>query len=96
MNREQIIETYLINSPKVVAEMLHDTIEKYEAELKEKNEACDSIIKTVREGYERVENELKNRTCGNCTVMNCKILNAIANTGKIRLVNFGCTEWEKK
>ena len=30
MTREQIIKTYMINSKKVIAEMLHDTIEKYE------------------------------------------------------------------
>ena len=35
MTREQVIETYLMNSPKVVAEMLYDTIERYEAEIKE-------------------------------------------------------------
>lgn len=34
MTREQVIETYLINSPKVIAEMLYDTIERYEAEIK--------------------------------------------------------------
>lgn len=31
MTREDYIECYLINSPKVVAEMLYDTIERYES-----------------------------------------------------------------
>ncbi len=30
MTRETVIEVYLMNSPKVVAEMLYDTIERYE------------------------------------------------------------------
>lgn len=30
MTREQVIQGYLMNSPKVVAEMLYDTIERYE------------------------------------------------------------------
>ena len=30
MTRETVIQGYLMNSPKVVAEMLYDTIEKYE------------------------------------------------------------------
>ena len=30
MTKEQVIQGYLMNSPKVVAEMLYDTIEKYE------------------------------------------------------------------
>ncbi len=34
MTRELIIEVYLTNSPKVVAEMLYDTITKYEEQLK--------------------------------------------------------------
>lgn len=36
MTKEQVIQGYLMNSPKVVAEMLYDTIEKYE------NRSCDS------------------------------------------------------
>lgn len=31
MTREEIIETYMINSKKVIAEMLHDTIQRYES-----------------------------------------------------------------
>lgn len=31
ISRDEVIKTYLINSPKVVAEMLYDTIEKYES-----------------------------------------------------------------
>ena len=36
MTKEQVIQGYLMNSHKVVAEMLYDTIEKYE------NRSCDS------------------------------------------------------
>lgn len=36
LTKEQIIETYLMNSPKVVAEMLYDTITNYE------NRKCES------------------------------------------------------
>ena len=36
MTKEQVIQGYLMNSPKVVAEMLYDTIEKYE------NRSCDN------------------------------------------------------
>ena len=36
MTKEQAIQGYLMNSPKVVAEMLYDTIEKYE------NRSCDN------------------------------------------------------
>ena len=36
MTKEQVIQCYLMNSPKVVAEMLYDTIEKYE------NRSCDN------------------------------------------------------
>ncbi len=34
MTRELIIEVYLTNPPKVVAEMLYDTITKYEEQLR--------------------------------------------------------------
>ena len=37
-SREDVIEGYLMNSPKVVAEMLYDTIERYEKELKQGQE----------------------------------------------------------
>ncbi len=43
---------------------------------------------------DRIFNDFKNRTCGSCSVINCEILNAIANTGTIRLVDFGCNKWE--
>ena len=35
MTKEQVIQGYLMNSPKVVAEMLYETIERYEAKIKE-------------------------------------------------------------
>ena len=38
MIKEQIVQGYLMNSPKVVAEMLYETIERYEAKIKEYKE----------------------------------------------------------
>ena len=35
MTKEQVIQGYLMNSPKVVAEMLYETIERYEVKIKE-------------------------------------------------------------
>lgn len=46
----------------------------------------------VEECYE----EFEKRNCGSCRVMNCTILNALADTGKFRLVNFGCNLWKEK
>ena len=31
MTKEQVVQVYLMNSPKVVAEMLYETIERYES-----------------------------------------------------------------
>lgn len=41
MTKEQVIHGYLMNSPKVVAEMLYDTIEKYE------NKKCENCTQWV-------------------------------------------------
>ena len=38
MTKEQVVQGYLMNSPKVVAEMLYETIERYEAKIKEYKE----------------------------------------------------------
>ena len=43
MTRELIIEVYLRNPPKVVAEMLYDTITRYEKELKQGQENYDKL-----------------------------------------------------
>ena len=47
MTREQVIQGYLMNSPEVVAEMLYDTIERYESRscescknFEEENDKC--------------------------------------------------------
>ena len=37
MTKEQVIQGYLMNSPKVVAEMLYETIERYE------NRSCETL-----------------------------------------------------
>lgn len=44
MTREQVIEIYLMNSPRVVAEMLYDTIARYEEQIKELNETIDTLL----------------------------------------------------
>ena len=38
MTKEQVVQGYLMNSPKVVAEMLDETIERYELKIKEYKE----------------------------------------------------------
>ena len=38
MTKEQVMETYLMNKPQVVAEMLYDTITSYEVKIKEYEE----------------------------------------------------------
>lgn len=38
MTKEQVVQGYLMNSPKVVAEMLYETIERYEIKIKEYEE----------------------------------------------------------
>lgn len=35
LTKEQVVQGYLLNSPKVVAEMLYETIERYEIKIKE-------------------------------------------------------------
>lgn len=35
MNRETVIQAYLMNKPRIIAEMLYDTIEKYEKKITE-------------------------------------------------------------
>ena len=44
MNKEQIIQVYLMNSPRVVAEMLYDTIERYEHKLDEVNQLLEDSV----------------------------------------------------
>ena len=45
MTKEQVIKTYLMNKPQVVAEMLYETIERYEKKIKEYEE----MIKRMEE-----------------------------------------------
>ena len=47
MTKEQVIKTYLMNKPRVVAEMLYETIEKYEAKIKE----YEDMILWMEENY---------------------------------------------
>lgn len=69
-----------------------------------RNEAITAVIKnemklplekvSIVDMVNNIYDDFLNRTCGNCSVVNCEILNAIANTGKIRIVKFGCNKWE--
>ena len=55
MTRESVIKSYLMNSPKVVAEMLYDTIEEYEKSICEKDmeiDALNMIIEAYKEKYD--------------------------------------------
>ena len=47
MTKEQVIETYLMNKPQVVAEMLYDTITRYEVKIKE----YEDMILWMEENY---------------------------------------------
>lgn len=49
----------------------------------------DAFINTIYDSFE-------SQTCDSCAVpcVECPILNAIADSGTIRLVNFGCNQFE--
>ena len=57
-SREDVIEGYLMNSPKVVAEMLYDTIERYEKELKKGQENYNKLWEMYSE-LKKENKELK-------------------------------------
>ena len=55
MTKETVIKGYLMNSPKVVAEMLYDTIEKYEKIICVRDMEIDGlnmIIEAYKEKYD--------------------------------------------
>ena len=55
MTKEQTVQGYLMNSPKVVAEMLYDTIEEYEKSICEKDmeiDALNMIVEAYKEKYD--------------------------------------------
>ena len=59
MRREDVIKTYLMNSPKVVAEMLYDTITRYESKLKSTVEECHNRYTKCNNDCEVLFNENK-------------------------------------
>ena len=65
MTKEQVIQGYLMNSPKVVAEMLYDTIEKYE------NRSCDNCKHYGEYEYEICGAEDFTRIVKGCTLILC-------------------------
>lgn len=80
LNKEQIIDIYLLNSPKVLAEMLYNTIERYE------NKKCincificDNLENTGWCEYYDSENKIKSP------------VDYINN-----ITTFGCTLWKEK
>ena len=71
-SREDVIEGYLMNSPKVVAEMLYDTIDRYEKELKKGQENYNKLwdlyseLKRENKVLQEYINETKD--CGSCKI----------------------------
>ena len=73
MTKEQIVQGYLMNSPKVVAEMLYETIERYEsrscASCKFNKEYdsfmifCDAVL--CKDGSKMVWHSFTERFCCN-------------------------------
>ncbi len=82
MTKEQVIETYLINSPKVVAEMLYETIERYE------NRGCESCKYYCPQEYDRKEEILDQW-------IYCKQIYA-ETVDLVNFKNFSCNKWEVK
>ena len=61
MTKEQIVQGYLMNSPKVVAEMLYDTITKYETKINNLHIALDKANKRRKAQAEEINRLLANK-----------------------------------
>ena len=82
MTKEQIVQVYLMNSPKVVAEMLYETIERYE------NRRCESCKYYCPQEYNITEEVLDQW-------IHCKQIYA-ETVGLVNFKNFSCNTWESK
>ena len=80
MTKEQVIQGYLMNSPKVVAEMLYDTIEKYE------NRSCNSCKYSydIFESFKKEEDKNQDFIC------------TLLKVDKVFKKDFYCNKWESK
>ena len=61
LTKEQIVETYMINSHKVLAEMLYDTITKYEKKINNLHIALDKANKRRKAQAEEISRLLANK-----------------------------------
>ena len=61
MTRDQIIEIYMFNSQKVLAEMLYDTITKYEKKINNLHIALDKSNKRRKAQAEEISRLLANK-----------------------------------
>ena len=52
MTKEQVVQGYLMNSPKVVAEMLYETIERYRKLIEDNGAIC---VDTTTTMFGRIE-----------------------------------------
>ncbi len=69
MTRQETIENcYLTNSPKVVAEMLYDTITRYEKQIKEQ-EVKQKELDFLKKRLEKAREEREERKCWSCGMM---------------------------
>ena len=82
MTKEQVIHCYLMNSPKVVAEMLYETIERYE------NRSCESCKYYCPQEYNITEEVLDQW-------IHCKQIYA-ETVDLVNFKNFSCNKWESK
>lgn len=82
MIKEQIVQGYLMNSPKVIAEMLYETIERYE------NRSCESCKYYCPQEYDTKEEILDQW-------IYCKQIYA-ETVDLINFKNFCCNKWETK
>ena len=83
MTKEQVVQGYLMNSPKVVAEMLYETIEKYE------NRSCDNCKNAY---YQDVTNDLDDDVYS-CDEFESSFIN-INDSGRPK--DFSCKKWQSK
>ena len=61
MTKDQIIEAYMFNSQKVLAEMLYDTITKYEKKINNLHIALDKANKRRKAQAEEINRLLANK-----------------------------------
>lgn len=61
MTKDQIIEAYMFNSQKVLAEMLYDTITKYEKKINNLHIALDKANKRRKAQAEQITHLLANK-----------------------------------